>query len=220
MKLKVTIKDIETVNNLDFYWTTEDYVNLLKEFNFPDADKNNPELLDLLLMAITDFEPAEAATILLTYKLSDKLNEGQIQSISHEMMKDKIAEEYREPALHFDLFNINQLLYKAYNGTFPNTEASIIDMEVNSITNKDVEIDKEVLTKALAAGLKDNNLIKRLFEEQINGNEAFTDVSKSIWHIDKINETNYRLITSCYWVDKQDFSQFDYETEIVFFEEE
>ncbi|MBQ0740794.1 hypothetical protein J9332_41620, partial [Aquimarina celericrescens] len=79
----------------------------------------------MLFMAIPDFEPNEAASIVLTYKLSDQLNEGQIHSISHEMTNDKVAEEYPEPNLHYDLFNINQLLYKAYNGTFPNTEATL-----------------------------------------------------------------------------------------------
>jgi hypothetical protein len=46
------------------------------------------------------------------------------------MLKDKVAEECSEPDLHFDLFNINQLLIKAYNGKSPNTEASIIDVEI------------------------------------------------------------------------------------------
>jgi hypothetical protein len=36
-------------------------------------------LSELLSMAITDFEPNEAAAIVLDYKLSDSLNEGQIQ---------------------------------------------------------------------------------------------------------------------------------------------
>lgn len=220
MKLKINITEIKTVNELDFYWKSEDYINLLKEFNFPDAEKSNKaEQLDLLCMAITDFEPNESAQILLSYKLSEELNEGQIHSLSHEMIKDKVAEEYPEPALHFDLFNINQLLRKAYNGTFPNTEASIIDMVISPITDSDIEIDKEVLIKALGAGLKANNLIKRLFDEQINGNELFTDAAKTIWKTIKIKDNNYQLITSKYWVDKDDFQSYEYETEIVFFEE-
>lgn len=220
MKLKINIKEIKTVNEFDFYWKTEDYINLLLEFNFPDAKKSKKEeLLDLLYMAITDFEPNESAQILLNYKLSKELNEGQIHSLSHEMIKDKVAEQYSDPSLHFDLFNINQLLYKAYNGTFPNTEASIIDLEIISVTDSDHEIDKEVLIKALGAGLKDNNLIKRLFEEQINGNELFSDAAKTIWKINKIKDNNYSLMTSKYWLDKQDFLTFEYETEILFFEE-
>ena len=130
MKCKVNINNIKTVNQINDYWSNNDYVNLLGEFGFPDADPNKiEEVKELLSLAMIDLDPSEAAEIVLTYKLSDRLNEGQIQAISHEMIEDKIAEEYPEPALHYDLFNINQLLYKEFNGTFPNTEATIITLE-------------------------------------------------------------------------------------------
>jgi hypothetical protein len=220
MKVQVNIKDIQTVNEFNFYWNTEDYLNLLKAYDFPDADLcKKEEYLDLLFMAITDFEPHEAAEILLKYKLSEELNEGQIQSLSHEMLKDKVAEEYAEPALHFDLFNVNQLLYKAYNGIFPNTEASIINLEIDLEPNSEVEVDKELLIKALGSGLKENNLIKRLFEEQLIGNEVFTDAAKTIWKMNKIKENSFELITSKYWLDSKDFSSFSFEAEILTFEE-
>jgi len=171
-------------------------------------------------MAITDFEPYEAAEILLNYKLSEELNEGQIQSLSHEFLKDKVAEEYAEPALHYDLFNINQLLYKAYNGTFPNTEASIIHLEITHEPNVEIEINDELIVKALGSGLKENNLIKRLFEDQLVGEAEFTDASKTIWKINMLSESNYQLITSKYWLDKADFLAYEFETVIVNFEEQ
>lgn len=221
MKVKVKILDVKKVNELDSYWSAEDQVKLLEELNFPGADKSKPEeLKSLLLMAISDFEPNEAAEILLTYKLGDQLNEGQIQSLSHEMSKDKVAEEYPEPSLHFDLFNINQLLYKGYNGTFPNTEASIIKMEVDQIGGSEMEVTTEVLIKALTEGLKDNNLIKRLFDDQLNGNEPFTDAEKTIWKIKPIEDKVYELITSTYWVDQEEFMMPEYDVEIKFHQSE
>jgi hypothetical protein len=63
-------------------------------------------------MAITDFEPNEAAAIVLDYKLSDSLNEGQIQ-ISNDMLIDKISEEYPE-IMQAPLYHINQLLFKQW----------------------------------------------------------------------------------------------------------
>ena len=215
MNLVINISDVETVNQLDNYWTTEDYINLLKKFDFADVEQIKPnEIIDYLNMAISDFEPAEAAKIVLAYKLSDKLNEGQIQNIATEMLKDKIAEEYPEPALHFDLFNINQLLYKAYNGTFPNTEATIIDLQLDGTQ----DVTKEILLKSLAIGLKEHNLIERLFEEQLVGNEPFGDAQKVIWSFKKENNT-IRVITSKYWIEKNDFTRFEYEAQIKFYEE-
>ena len=40
-------------------------------------------------MAISDYEPEEAASIVLEYKLSHYLNANQIEQISNEMLEDK-----------------------------------------------------------------------------------------------------------------------------------
>ena len=220
MKLAVKITGIQNVNEIPSYWNNQDYKELLKMFDFPDVDQiNDAELTEMLNMAITDFEPAEAAQIVLNYKLGDQLNEGQIHTISHEMTEDKVAEEYPEPELHYDLFNVNQLLYKAYNGTFPNTEASIIDLEVTS-GDAEFEMTEEIMTKLIAVGLIETSLLKRLYSDQLEGTVAFEDAAKFIWTLKKKNETTYELLTSKYWIEKDDIQQSEYETEIVFFDEE
>jgi hypothetical protein len=71
---------INTVEEIKDYWSDDDYVQLLGKFAYPEASSAKKEnLSELLSMAITDFEPNEAAAIVLDYKLSDSLNEGQIQ---------------------------------------------------------------------------------------------------------------------------------------------
>lgn len=108
MKFNITIKKVTTVEELANYWQDDDYISLLELFDFSDAATVAPEnLREMLHMAITDFEPNEAAEIVLTYKLSEKLSEGQIAQISNDMLLDKISEEYSEIDLHYDLFNIN-----------------------------------------------------------------------------------------------------------------
>ena len=220
MKIRVKINDLKSANELDFYWENEDYKKLLKEFNFPDVEKlKDTEVLDFLFMAISDFEPAEAAEIVLTYKMSNKLNEGQIQNLSHDMLVEKVAEQYAEPAYHFDLFNINQFLRKAYNGKFPDTEASIITANFEGIA-LDSEMTKEILIKSLCSGLNNGNLIHRLFEDQVKGEVAFKDAEKVIWNFKKTGEKTLEIVTSKKWIEKDDFEQIDYTAEIEFFNEE
>lgn len=135
MKYKVTINNIKSVEELEQGWSTEDFKNLLELFAYTDtASIKDAELQDYLFMAITDFEPSDAASTLLTYKLSEELNQGQIDSLSHEMLLDKVSEEYPVIELHATLFKINQLLYKAYNGTFPNAKATILDFQIEEIS--------------------------------------------------------------------------------------
>lgn len=170
-------------------------------------------------MAISDNEPNEAAAIVLDYKLSEQLNEGQIDSLSYEMLVDKISEEYPKIELHQQLFNINQLLYKAYNGKFPNTKATIIDFEITPSTNADKNITKEIVLKCFAKNLDSHNVVLRLFSHQLNADEAFNEANDIIWELQK-NENGYRLITSEYFMSKDEFLSDKFKADISFFDKE
>lgn len=155
MKFNITIKNVATVEEISNYWQNQDYINLLEQFDFPDANTVKPEnLMEMLQMAITDFEPNEAAGIVLTYKLSERLNEGQIAQISNDMLLDKVCEEYPEIDLHYDLFNI--------------TKATVVDFSLISKGGYDTEITKEIVLKSFNNGISASNLIKRLFAEQMS----------------------------------------------------
>ena len=206
MKFNITIKNVKTVEEITDYWQNQDYIYLLEQFNYPDAKTVNPEnLKEMLLMAITDFETNEAAGIILTYKLSERLNEGQIAQISNDMLIDKVSEEYPEIDLHYDLFNINQLLFKAYNGKFPNAKATVLDFSMVSKDGYDKEITKEIVLKSFNKGISDGNLIKRLFEEQLTTDKEFKEAEAVLWELNKKNVTDFTLITSEYWLNKEDF---------------
>jgi hypothetical protein len=220
MKIGVKIRGVRYVNEVASYWSDQDFIELLKACDFDDIDQiAQDELKDMLYMALTDFEPEEAAEIVLAYKLGDQLKPGQIQALSNDMLQDKVAEEYPEPELHYDLFNINQLLFKAFNGTFPNTEASIITIELSDMGSGKLVMTEEIMTKLICYGLSDQSILKRLYSDQIEGLLPFTDAAKFIWTLTKNNDT-YELSTSKYWIEKVDFKQTEYLCNVNFFEEE
>ena len=205
MKFNITIKSATTVEEIPNYWQDQDYINLLELFNFPDADTVKPDnLSEMLHMAITDFEPNEAAAIVLTYKLSERLNEGQIGQISNDMLLDKVCEEYPEIDLHYDLFSINQLLYKAYNGKFPNAKATVVDFSLVSQDGYDKEITKATVLKSFNNGISDSNLIKRLFAEQMSTDKEFVEAEAILWELNKKDSTNFTIITSEYWLNSEE----------------
>lgn len=221
MKFNITINKVTTVEEIADYWQDKDYIKLLEHFNFPDADMVQPEnLKEMLHMAITDEEPEEAARIILDYRLSERLNEDQISQISNDMLIDKISEEYPEIDLHYDLFNINQLLFKAFNGKFPNTKATIVDFSIVSQDGYDEEITKEIVLKSLSNGISDRNIIRRLFDEQMTTDKEFEKAEGIIWELKKHDDTNLTLITSAYWLPKDDFASADFEGECLLPEED
>lgn len=221
MKFQIKINNATTVEEIENYWSAEDYVYLLEKFNYPDAEKASKETLkELLLMAITDYEPNEAAAIVLEYKLNDHLNDGQIQQISNDMLLDKIAEEYPEINLHATLFHINQLLFKAFNGKFPNTKATLIDCSIIPLEeNGEADFTKEMILRLLGAGLSESNLIKRLFSEQMAENKPFPEAEDILWEINPTEHNNFKVLTSEYWLSKDDLISHDFEAVYVKVEE-
>ncbi len=217
MKYHIIINAVKLVESLNDAWNASDYLQLLNAFGFEDtANLKAEEIEEMLFMAISDFEPEEAATIVLKYKLSEFLNDNQIDQISNDMLIDKISEEYADISLHHQLFNINQLLHKAYNGKFPKAKATIVDFEIQPNEN----ITKEIVLKAFNATLTRSNVIKRLFANAIAGNESFDEAESIIWDLKSTGANSYTLTTSEYWMSKDEFEQAEFDAEVVEYEED
>jgi len=212
MTYKVQINSLESIDEIANYWTNDDYKKLLELFDFPDAKSIKDEnLLGMLQMAIADFEPADAARVLLQYKLSDDLNEGQMDQLSHEMLLDKISEEYPNISLHYKLFNINQMLFKAFNGVFPNTKATILNLTIGNNENA-TDFTKAQLLKILYKGLSPSNLLVRLFEDQLTTDADFPDAESIIWELKTGDDGNFQVITSEYWLSREDIAFTEFES--------
>ncbi|MBA3985447.1 MAG: hypothetical protein H0X63_02470 [Flavobacteriales bacterium] len=219
MQFNIKISNLKTIDELEGSWTNEDLIALLKVFGYAEAEQvNASELREYLFMAIADYEPNEAAALLLEYRLSEELEEGQIHNISHEMEREKVAENYSDITMHKALFEVNQLLYKAYNGTFPLTKATVITFEMQDSEN--TEITKDLIIQALSKGLSPSNLIHRLFDEQLEGKIAFPEAEGIVWELQEKGNSQYVLTTSEKWIGKEDFMEMVFDAEVLPFEEE
>lgn len=213
MNYQIVIKNIDTVNEIEGYWSDEDFIALLEKFNYPDgATAEKSSLPELLEMAISDYEPNEAAQIVLHYKLGDQLSEGQIDQISNDMLIDKVCEEYPEIHMQGTLFHVNQLLFKAYNGKFPNAKASIVHFSMTPTDGEAQKLTAENVLKLLNNGLSDRNLIKRLFENQISQNIPFPEAESIVWDLKTDDDINYDLVTSENWINKEDINESEFES--------
>jgi len=214
MKCIVKINSVKTIDELEDSWNNTDFTELLKKFDFAEGENLKPnELRDYLFMAISDFEPTEAARLVLEYKFSEVLTDGQIDNLSHEMMREKVSENYSDINLHKTLFIVNQLLYKAYNGKFPATKATLIDFEMKG--EDETEVSNEMILMALRTGLSESNLINRLFKEQLDGNIAFPEAKGIIWDLNSKGNSEYLLTTSEKWLKKDEFENMEFESIIM-----
>lgn len=196
-----------SIEELPNSWCNQNYSDLLDLMDFEDISELEPEeLKEFCLMSLAGNEPEDAAKIVLTYIFKNRLSKGQIDNLSNEMLDEKMWEEYADISMHEDFFNINQLLYQAYNGKFPNPKAVMVQVRVAAKSKEDLSIfnnfPEASLIRLLVRGLPDSTLIYRLFEEQIEGFK-FKDAKDIIWQlaIEKIDERVlvFNIISSSYW---------------------
>lgn len=213
MNFTIKLLGIRSIFKIDNAWTNTDYFKLLEAFDFPDAKSiNEEELFEMLSLAVSDYEPEEAAEIVLNYKFSNRLKGGQIKNLAQEMLQDKVAEEYPDISFHFDLFNINQLLHNCYNGKFPKIKASVIDFEL-TFKGK-VEITKEVIVRTISDLLSHKSLLKRMFSEQLDASSEMKDAESIIWNLEVLQPNTYRIISSDYWLNAEDFDKDEHTGEL------
>jgi hypothetical protein len=218
MKAIFTLEKVTSLEEIPNYWTKEDYFELLKLYDVPvAATLSEAECIEYLQMAVSELQPNEAANILLTFKLSDHLNENQIDQISNDMLIDKVCEEYPEINLHSDLFSVNQLLYKLYNGKFPNAKAISIEILAEIEGHTEV-LSKEEILKYLMEMVSERNLIKRLFGDKLTHEATFEEANDIIWKLD-VSDNHYTIITSEYWIADSEIEKTKVETEYVVVEE-
>ncbi len=196
-----------SIQELPNAWNNQNYLDLLDVMDFGDTSKlASEELKAYCLMSLAENAPEEAAKIVLSYVFKNKLSKGQIDNLSNEILDEKMWEEYADMSMHEDFFNVTQLLYQAYNGTFPNPEAVMFQVKVTA-NSKDSfvvfnDLPEAALIRLLVRGLSETTLIYRLFEEQVEGLE-FKDAKDIIWQltIDKNGDKElvFNVISSSYW---------------------
>jgi hypothetical protein len=213
---KVEILSFNTIHELPGSWETTDYLALLNSMDYANPEEiKESELKEMCLMALTDYEPAESAKIVLDYVIQDRLTDGQIENLSHEILTEKLWEEYPELSLHPDLFRATQLLYQAYNGKFPRTEAVQFQMKITGDTSVFEESAEAPVVRLLAAGMSDHSLIHRLFADQVAGT-TFREAESILWQLNTItseaDSVTYEVVSSSYWLDEIKYAD-SYEAE-------
>jgi len=213
---KTEILSFKTINELPDSWQKSDYLALLSNMDYANPEEiKDAEIKEMCLMSITDFEPAESARIVLDFVVADRLTEGQIENLAHEMITEKLWEEYPELSLHPDFFRATQLLYTAYNGKFPKTEAVQFEVKITGDISIFEENPEAPIVRILAAGMSDHSLIHRLYGDQLKG-EHFDEAKSILWQLKTIAKDDmsitYEIVSSSYWLDEIKYAD-SYEAE-------
>ena len=205
---QVEVKSFKEVHELPGGWTNEDFLNLLNELEYDDAQSIAPEeLKDMAIMALSDLEPDEAALAVINYRLADQLNKGQKQNLVEELYEDRLWEEYSNINLHKEIFNVSCMLYWAFPKKFQQPDIAHVVLHITNEKHLDRAVLErpEFLCRLLNDGMDEHNIMYRLFDEKLQGN-AFPEAQSIIWKADVTDYTENSAVlhihTALQWVDE------------------
>ena len=182
----VRVLGFSNLLEIDGARTSQDFSALLEAMDYGDqSGMGDDELREMCIMSLQDFEPVEAAYLVLKRDLGDVLREGQLQNIANEMLDEKLWEEYADTALHERLFNTGSLLYAAFPGVFPKPDAVRVELEVTAANTDSRELlapplDESFLVRLLADGMDEHAVLNRLYGDQITG-PSFPNAEEIVW---------------------------------------
>jgi len=211
-KYEVEIEEFKEVHEMPNAWTQADLLNLLDHLEYEDAHSIPPEeLKEMTALALSDFEPEEAAVKVLEFRLGDRLNKGQRQNIAEDLKEEKLWEEYADISFHEELFHIGCMLHWAFPREFPEPDIIRVGLNIKALTPQSssnlMTPTASFITRILNDGMNEHNTIFRLFDDKIASN-SFPEANDIIWEFkahefSKEDSTQtFTIYTSFNWVDE------------------
>lgn len=208
-EFNIEIVALQKINQIDNAWSEKDFKALLAIFDIDEASLNGmseAELKEMCLMSLSDCQGHESAKHLLTYVFEDDITEGQIDQMSHQMADSNLWEEHAEPAYHHQLFNVYELLRKAYNGTFSEPTGVKFRIKITADDEEAFSIFETslhaVIVRLLSAGLNEAAILNRLFADRISG-DSFPSAEKILWILKEVAKDKahreYEITSSELW---------------------
>ena len=206
----VEILKFSNLLEIEGAWKSSDLEALLSEMEFGDTSQmGDSELREMCFMSLQDQEPDEAAYLVLKQVIGSDLKDNQLRNISHEMLNEKLWEEYVDPAFHERLFNVGSVLYAAFPQVFPKPDAVHVSLKVTandapSRQSLNLPLTEALVVRILADGMQDNAVLHRLYGEQITG-KSFPNAEEIVWIVDTQVDGEMGLLLnvtgSGYWLD-------------------
>ncbi len=218
-KFNVSILSFQKIAKIEGAWKANDYKALLVLMGLEDEleSMSESDLREMCMMSLNDFPADEAAKYVLTHSIHGELPDGKIDQMSHDMVENKLWEEFADPSFHEMFFNAYGLLREAFNGTFTAPTGVTFQVKVKAQHTDDLELFKPTiepaLTRLLAGGIDEKAILNRLYDEKIQG-DYFPEAENILWQVKEIStsdkEVTYEIISSELWFgDLEDVESFD-----------
>ena len=208
-KAIVTPISTKKIQRLQNSWSIDDYKSLIDLFGGDERSIDPSEAEETLEMLIAENKVEDSAMEVLKYTLGDKLSSPDLKMVAEEMKDGKMWEDYLKIAHQAEIFKVNQLLYRAYEGKVPKGEAIILDLKVYSSDDNIISFlaqkDPAALLHIIKTGSGSDSKLIHQFGAK-NYENSIRMAKYILWHIgvNKVspNEIYLKLTSSSYWFEE------------------
>lgn len=183
----VLVSDVKKLHDMPGSWTDDECRALLAQLEVDGVENmSGSDLLDMVLMALQDMEPDDAADAVLAYKLGNSISAGARQNIVQDLLGDERPwEEASDITLHSRIFAAAVLLYKAIPEAFSKPDMMQVTLHVTTLEPEAKALlvkapQAAFVTRILADGMNESSILERLFDEQL-ASHSFPEAKGIIW---------------------------------------
>lgn len=183
----VKVIELKKAYDLPNSWHDDDYRALLQRLEIDDIDGlSSADLLDILLMALQDLGPEDAADAVLAHKLEGRITAGSRRNVVEDLLEGQRSwEEFADIRLHAPIFSAAVLLYRAFPGSFSRPDLMQLTLRLQPRTDEARQVleappEAAFVTRLLADAMDEHSILERLFDEQLRAH-AFREAEGIIW---------------------------------------
>jgi len=210
----VKVLSLKKIYDMPGTWSDDEYRQILVELEIEDsAELAGKDLFEILLMALQDLDPEDAADRVLASKLPPRVSPGARQNIVQDLVDGQRPwEDVADITLHPRVFAASLLLYQAFPRLFPRPALMQLVMHMQSLKPESRELmnrppEAAFVTRVLADGMDAESILERLFDEQLAAH-SFPEATGVIWlaEFSEQDENSARLTvySSEHWLEDMD----------------
>lgn len=184
---RVSVSSVKVVHDMPGTWSDDGYRKLLAQLEVDNVDgASSGDLLELVLMALQDMEPDDAADAVLAYKLQGDISAGARRNIVQDMLEgQKPWEEVADITLHSRIFSAAVLLHKTFPASYTQPDMMQVLLDITALVPEAKEVlsrppTASFIARLLADAMDTHSILERLFDEQLVS-QSFPEARSIVW---------------------------------------